>query len=92
MPKHYLTIEEKRAFARRDLDNIRDALGTDTMVSVIPNAMLAGPCAVCRAIGNRAFRLDEAPLPPFDGCSHPDQCACGLSLTDIAAIYWAKQS
>lgn len=82
----YLSIDEKRSFARRDLENLRATLGPEVTVDVIPNNMLAGPCTVCRAIGDQAFSLETAPLPPFEGCSHPDQCACSLALHSYVSL------
>ena len=80
MPKRYLSIEEKRAFARRTLDNIRDNLGDETTVMILPSKMLAGPCEVACRLAEEEFLVGAAPLAPFDGCTHPDQCACLISI------------
>lgn len=80
MPKHYLTVEEKRGVEARHLARSLAVFGPTTKVSVIPNAMLAGPCDACVALLDSIFPAHDAPLPPFDGCSHPDQCACSIAL------------
>lgn len=38
--------------------------------------MAKGPCARARAYHGEAFDPDVAPVPPFEVCTHPDQCAC----------------
>lgn len=60
--------------ARRDLCRI-SSLGSDIRVQCHANEMASGPCAACLHAAGRTFLAKEAPLPPFDGCPHPDQCS-----------------
>lgn len=73
--KKYPTIEEKRAYRRKDLDRIAEAIGPYATVRATQNAMLAGPCVACISASERTYTTLDAPLPPFDACPHPDQCA-----------------
>jgi cytidine deaminase len=74
--KHYLTVAEKRAAEARALANMTSALGGLVVVHLVESNMKAGPCDKCREVGRQKYSAGDAPLPPFDGCSHPDQCAC----------------
>lgn len=65
---------------RRDLDRFIAAIGPFAMVQAIPNNMLAGPCQGCVEAAAKAVLAKDAPLPPFDGCPHPDQCAVRYRL------------
>ena len=86
MPKRYLTTQEKRAFAQRTLDNIREHLGEDATVVILPSNMLAGPCEIPSRLADEEFLVGEAPLAPFDGCTHPDQCACIISVRSFKEL------
>lgn len=47
----------------------------------IASNMAAGPCPRAAKIGGKRFRPAKAPVPPFDDCTHPDQCACNYRAT-----------
>lgn len=78
MAKRYPTTEKKREVHRRDLAK---AAEMDLFVEFLPSNMAAGPCPRAARIGSKRFRPEEAPLPPFDDCSHVDQCGCMYRAT-----------
>lgn len=65
--------ESSRDANRRDLAQIgRMGLFAEFHAS---NAA-AGPCSASARLDGKRYRPGTAPVPPFDDCTHPDQCTC----------------
>ena len=76
MGKRYLTVEEQRDLHRCNLENMETNLGRGVPVTFLPSAMRAGPCEAAKLAAGMTLDSTTRHLPPFDDCSHPDQCAC----------------
>lgn len=80
MTKRYPTIEEKRQAHRAHLKRLEKGMGGVVPISFVPSNMAAGPCDRAAQAALRAYDSQTAPLAPLDGCAHPDQCGCMLSI------------
>ena len=58
----------------RDLARMASA-GID-LVQFHASNMAAGPCAAAAELHGQTIALANAPMLPFVGCAHPDQCGC----------------
>jgi hypothetical protein len=75
MPKRHMTPEERRAANAKPVRRALKAIGPHRL-TLEPSNMAAGPCEACLEVAKREWSAAGAPMPPFDGCSWPDQCAC----------------
>jgi hypothetical protein len=83
MSKRYLSTDEKRAQVAADIQRTAlqyERLGAIALFSLLPSNMAAGPCGQCLKVAGTRYSPEEAPLPPFDECPHPDQCGCFYRL------------
>lgn len=80
LPKHYLTVAQRREFAARNLARIVEHFGHDAPVGLIPSNMKAGPLPRMPRSSSEGLDIRDRPLPPLEGCTHPDQCACVYSV------------
>ena len=79
MPKRYLSTEEKRRQTAAQLERTARQyaeLGGVALFRLLPSNMAAGPCEHCLKVAGARYSAKDAPLPPFEECPHPDQCAC----------------
>jgi hypothetical protein len=72
---HSISAQNTRALAERDLAKLA-SFGPEMHAEFMASKMAAGPCPRAAALDGKEFRPRKAPLPPFDDCPHPDQCAC----------------
>ena len=82
MGKRYRTVEEVRAYHRRNLGNMETNLGHVVPVKFHPSEMIAGPCKAARIAARIAVDSRTRNLPPFDLCCHPDQCGCTFVIDE----------
>lgn len=52
------------------------AFGPEMKALFHASNMAAGPCPHAAQIDGKLFDPATAPIPPFEDCTHPDQCAC----------------
>ncbi|HVC34051.1 MAG TPA: hypothetical protein VNL16_11120 [Chloroflexota bacterium] len=66
-------------YAQRVLDRYR--LGMKARGAIRGVRILTGPdsCPTCRVHAGIVYRLDDAPIVPIAGCSHPGGCHCAYS-------------
>lgn len=80
MVKRYPTVTEKRQQHEAKLQRIEEGMGGAVPISFLPSNMAAGPCALAVAAAAGAYVTRTAPLAPLEGCEHPDQCGCMLTI------------
>jgi hypothetical protein len=61
--------------ARRDLAKL-SSHGPEMKALFRASNMAAGPCLRAAELDGQVFEVGAAPIPPFEDCPHPDQCAC----------------
>lgn len=76
MPKAYPTSEEKRSRHLARMTRTTEIQGAGTAFPFIANVAAAGACLEAARLDGKSFTVDDAPLPPFASCPHPDQCSC----------------
>ena len=80
MAKRYPTIDEKREHNRAHLGRLEKGMGGIVPVTFIPSNMAAGPCEMAKEAALGSYDSRNVPIAPLDGCAHPDQCGCRLSI------------
>lgn len=80
MAKRYPTVAEKRQQHQANLQRIEKGMGGAVPISFLPSNMAAGPCALAVAAAAGSYDTRTAPLAPLEGCEHPDQCGCMLTI------------
>jgi hypothetical protein len=80
MAKHYPTVEEKRQRHRAHLSRLEKGMGGIVPISFLPSNMAAGPCGEAARAALGAYDSQTVPIAPLDGCAHPDQCGCMLTI------------
>lgn len=68
-----MTPESARSVNQHDLES-HSRMGVFSEFNA--SNMAAGPCSRAANLDGKRFRPEDAPVPPFDDCPHPDQCAC----------------
>ena len=82
MGKRYRTVEEVRAYHRRNLGNMETSLGQVLPVKFHASQMLAGPCKAARIAAGIRTDSRTWKVPPLDLCSHPEQCGCTFVIDE----------
>ena len=63
----------------QNTDCLRKLASMDGMkAQFLASNMAAGPCQRAAELDDEIFEPHSAPIPPFENCSHPDQCSCSF--------------